>query len=107
MNAQNIFFIAFCFLCSVFCSVSWPCVTLVVEEKLHGTAYGLMSAFQNTAQFSIPLMLAGIYSFSHTFSSYEICFIATSLVSVFISLMLWYLDEKTQNGKLRMPSVTY
>lgn len=93
------------YLSSVFGTVSWPCVPLIVEEKLHGTAYGLMAAFQNSAQFLVPLILAEIFRLTEDYRMYEICFIVTSLLAMAVSIIMWYLDEKTANGNLRNPSI--
>jgi nitrate/nitrite transporter NarK len=88
---------------SVFGSISWPCVPIIVDDKIQGTSYGLMSAFQNSAQFIVPLILAEIFRMTGTYSSYELCFMTTSFLAVLLALWIWYHDG-SQGGKLRAPA---
>jgi nitrate/nitrite transporter NarK len=92
------------FVSSVFGTIIFPCVPIVVPDRIQGTTYGIMSAFQNSAQFMIPLVLAMIYQVTETFSSYELCFISTSSCAVLLTLWLWYQDEKYYGSKLKPPA---
>eukprot|EP01035_Chromulina_nebulosa_P038389 gene38389-51855_t len=42
---------------SIFGSVIWACVPLIVPLAHHGAAYGLMCAFQNAGQAVVPLIV--------------------------------------------------
>jgi hypothetical protein len=64
----------------------------------------LMAAFQNSAQFLIPLVLAEIYRWTETYRAYEFCFFVTSFIAMLISLYIWYLDETSGQANLRQPS---
>ncbi len=48
-----------------FVSVLWPAVPLVVEERLTGLAFGIVTSMQNLACAVIPLVVASIYSDSN------------------------------------------
>lgn len=46
---------------SLFPAAMWPSVPLVADEKILGTAYGLISLIQNTGLFLFPLIIGNIY----------------------------------------------
>jgi MFS family permease len=48
-----------------FVSVLWPAVPLVVEERVTGLAFGIVTSMQNLACAIIPLIIAAIYSDSN------------------------------------------
>lgn len=52
--------LGFCY--SIFASVLWPSVALVVNKKLVGFALGIMQSFQNLTLFASPIVVAYIYS---------------------------------------------
>ena len=43
---------------SVCASALWPCISIVVEEKRLGMAYGLMTAFQNLGMALFPIIIS-------------------------------------------------
>jgi len=57
---------------SIFASVLWPAVALVVEKKLVGLALGIMQSFQNLTLFISPIIVASIFSST---KSYNLVFI--------------------------------
>lgn len=89
---------------SIFGSVVWPCVPVIVPVKLQGTAYGLMCAFQNTGQFVAPLILQHIYLLYHNYLPCEEQFIRSSALAAMAAMLLWIADERWGGGALRLPS---
>jgi len=45
---------------STYAAIFWPCVALVVKENVIGTAYGIITAFQNLMLTIIPLAIGGV-----------------------------------------------
>jgi MFS family permease len=43
---------------SVCASALWPCISIIVEDKRLGTAYGLMTAFQNLGMAIFPIIIS-------------------------------------------------
>lgn len=52
---------------ALFAATMWPCVSLVVDETMEGTAYGLLTAVQNTGLFAMPLLVGYIQECSGYF----------------------------------------
>jgi MFS family permease len=91
---------------SIFGSVIWPCVPVVVEESLHGTAYGTMAAFQNTGQFIMPLVLQYIFRIEHhLFRPCELFLAFTAFSAMVCGFILYHMDRKYFDGILSKPSV--
>ena len=88
----------------MFASVVWACVPMVVSDELTGTAFGLMAAFQNTAQFIVPLLLQHLYADSDSYLSCEGFFVLSSAVAFVLSIALWVIDERYFDGVMRRPS---
>eukprot|EP01032_Pedospumella_encystans_P022028 gene22028-24974_t len=86
---------------SIFGSVIWPCVPVLVEPNMQGTAYGIMTSFQNAGQFIVPLVLSQVYKASHSYVPCEGFFIVSSIIALGVSLLVWYLDEHLNHGTLR------
>jgi MFS family permease len=89
---------------SVFGSVIWPCVPVVVEESLHGTTYGTMAAFQNIGQFIMPLVLQQIYRSTQLFRPCELFLMATAGCALACALWLHKIDTQHFRGILQKPS---
>jgi len=45
---------------STYAAIFWPCVALVVKENIVGTAYGIITAFQNLMLTIIPLAIGAV-----------------------------------------------
>jgi len=90
------------FVYSIFGSVIWPCIPILVKPNLQGTAYGIMTSFQNAGQFIVPLVLSQVYKASHSYVPCEGFFIVSSLIGSVVSVMIWVLDERINHGTLRM-----
>lgn len=88
---------------SVFGSVIWPCIPLIVEEEHHGSAYGLMGAFQNAAQSLLPLVLSQVYHESGNYRDCEIVLALFASLGLVVGVYLLYIDEVHENAILRKP----
>lgn len=89
---------------SLFCCVVWACLPMVVSDELIGTAFGIMAAFQNSAQFLVPLILQQLYADSDSYLSSELFFMGFATLSLLLSLLLWVLDERYYGALMRLPS---
>ena len=81
----------------------WPCVPVVVPTDHQGTAYGVMTSFQNAGQFVVPLLLQAIYHLYVSFVPCEGFFIAISAVGAAVAVLIWVLDEMWNDAILRLP----
>lgn len=91
---------------SIFGSVIWPCVPVVVPPQQQGTAYGIMTSFQNAGQFVMPLILQQIFRQSKNFGPCEGFFIVSSALGVTVAAMIWFADERMNHAVLRLPDTT-
>jgi len=91
---------------SCFAAVLWPSVPYSVPEKSVGTAYGLITAIQNSGLAMFPLIIAMIYkhSDSHYIPWVEIFFVCCACGGVLVGIMLNVVDART-GGKLNAKSV--
>ncbi len=91
---------------SLFAAVLWPSVPFSVEEKSIGTAYGLITAIQNSGLAAFPLIISVIYNNSDNkyIPNVEIFFVACAVCGVFVGLALNIMDAK-RGGLLNAPAV--
>lgn len=84
---------------SGFAAVLWPSVPLVVEKRLIGLAYGVITSIQNGGLASFPLIVAAIYDSSNDkyIPNVELFFIALAVVGVVVGLYLNYYDVHNNN----------
>lgn len=77
-----------------FVSVLWPSVPLVVEEKVTGLAFGIVTSMQNLACAIIPLIVAAIYADSGDkyIPNVEYLFVVLACVGVVVGVYLNYYD---------------
>lgn len=73
---------------SMFASVIWPAISLVVNKSLVGFAYGVTTSLQNAGLAIFPLIVAAIYSSSKSYYSTMIFFIILMVVSIVFSVIL-------------------
>ena len=67
---------------SIFASVLWPSVALVVNKKLVAFALGIMQSFQNLTLFISPIIVASIYSSTGSYTVVKIiCLIRWLIIS--------------------------
>lgn len=82
---------------SLFASVIWPSVTLVVEERLTGTAFGVIMSIQNIGLALFPMLIATIYNNSdERYIPYvELFFVACATAGSMCGCALIFLDRRT------------
>jgi len=77
---------------SLFGSVIWPCVPLVVEENTVGTAYGVTTALQNFGMAVSPILLSKLHSATDAYSLPFAYVILCCLLGVCSGIVIWILD---------------
>jgi MFS family permease len=77
-----------------FVSVLWPSVPLVVEERVTGLAFGIVTSMQNLACAIIPLIVAAIYTDSDSkyIPNVEYLFVSLACIGVVVGFYLNYYD---------------
>ena len=77
-----------------FVSVLWPSVPLVVEEKVTGLAFGIVTSMQNLACAIIPLIAASIYSDSNDkyIPNVEYLFVSLACIGLIVGIYMNYYD---------------
>ncbi|CAB9499934.1 Major facilitator superfamily domain-containing protein 1 [Seminavis robusta] len=84
---------------ALFSAVIWPSVGLVVEQKMTGTAYGIILSAQNLGIALFPIAVAAIYRASHFryIPNVELLFVVCAGLGSAAGMMLWVLDRKNGN----------
>ena len=91
---------------SIFGSVIWACVPLIVPLAHHGAAYGLMCAFQNAGQAVVPLIVQSrITAGGGQFVRAEDTFVQLSVVGIVLSVVLYALDFFWNRNALQTATV--
>jgi MFS family permease len=77
-----------------FVSVLWPSIPLVVDSKVTGLAFGIVTSMQNLACAIMPLIIAAIYSDSDDkyIPNVEFLFISCAVIGLVVGLYLNYYD---------------
>jgi MFS family permease len=73
---------------SLFASVIWPAISLVVRKDLVGFAYGITTSLQNAGLSLFPIIVAAIYSHSKNYLPTIYFFVSLMMVSILISVAL-------------------
>ena len=85
---------------SAFAAALWPSVPYVVEDRLVGTAYGVITAVQNLGLATFPLIAASIYQ--HSGDKYvpntEFLFVGLAVIGTLIGVWLNIEDPKYGNA---------
>jgi len=93
---------------SVYAAVFWPCIPLVVGQKLMGVGYGLAFSAENLMLALLPLALGAIHdSTIETRQGYfwtQITLAGVVAIAVVISVWV-YIQDKSKGGILDKPSV--
>jgi len=79
---------------ALFASTMWPCVSLVVDESMEGTAFGLLTAVQNTGLFTLPLVVGTIQE-TGSYFWIEVMFFIMSCLGVILIIFMYREDKKT------------
>ena len=73
---------------SLFASIIWPSISLVVKKSVVGFAYGVTTAIQNFGLVIFPMIVASIYSSTNDYYSTLGFFIFMMILSILISIFL-------------------
>ncbi|HZU26793.1 MAG TPA: MFS transporter [Bryobacteraceae bacterium] len=73
----------------------WPCVPLVVDESRVGTAFGLMTAFQNIGLAVFPLLNGSLRDQTHGYTASQIMFAALGAAGLVFSVLLLHSDRRS------------
>ncbi len=76
----------------------WPSVPLIVEEKIVGTAFGLMTMVQNIGLALFPLVIGKLRDVTHDYTAGMIVFSFLGLFGLFFAIMLKRSDRKFKCG---------
>jgi MFS family permease len=77
----------------------WPCVPLVVDEARVGTAFGLMTAFQNVGLLVFPYINGSLRDATHGYEASQIMFSVLGTCGLVFSLLLLGADRRA-GGRL-------
>jgi len=84
----------------------WPIVSLIVPKVVQGTAYGMMTAVQNSALAIFPIIIGQLQDkYSDSRLQYTLplmLFIGCEVVALFLTFTLIGLDRKFTEGRLNM-----
>jgi MFS family permease len=72
----------------------WPCVPLIVDETRVGTAFGLMTAFQNVGLLVFPYINGALRDATHGYTASQIVFSALGAVGLLFSVLLLQADKR-------------
>jgi MFS family permease len=81
---------------ALYAAVLWPSVTLTVEKRLTGTAFGVITSIQNIGLSLFPLLIAAIYSQSgrQYIPHVELFFVACAAAGTICGIFLNILDKR-------------
>jgi MFS family permease len=79
---------------SLFASVIWPAISLVVRKDLVGFAYGVTTSLQNAGLSLFPLVVAAIYSHSKNYLTTIYFFLSLMLISILFSIALILVNSR-------------
>lgn len=77
----------------------WPSVPLIVEESRVGTAYGLMTAFQNVGLLAFPYLNGSLRDATHGYTASQIMFASLGALGLVFALLLLRADHRA-GGRL-------
>ena len=79
----------------------WPSVPFTVEPKSVGTAYGLITAIQNSGLAAFPLIISALYDASDSkyIPNVELFFTGCAIAGVAVGIFLNIMDARN-GGKL-------
>lgn len=77
---------------SVYGGVIWPCIPLVVDSSITGTAFGLTTALQNFGMAVSPTILTALHSATKSFTLPFLYMIACCIIGIFSASCVWIID---------------
>ena len=79
----------------VYAAAIWPSVRYVVEKNMLGTAYGLITAVQNSGLAGVPLLSGYIKDKTNNWSWVELYFLGFAALGVVVGIFLNLVDSQT------------
>ncbi len=101
-HSISVFYIILGLALSLFGSVMWPCIPLVVAEDMVGSAFGITTAIQNVGLGLAPLLFEELIAHSGSFNSTFAFILVSTFFALIASIMLMREDTRT-GGKLHKP----
>lgn len=92
---------------SMFASVIWPAISLVVKKNLVGFAYGVTTSIQNAGLALFPIIVAAIYSQSKSYFTTLSFFIILCIISIGLSCVLITQNSNYYDGNIIYFLLTY
>jgi len=86
----------------------WPILSVIIDEKLQGTAYGCMTAIQNAGLALFPMVIGNLQDadgISGTKLQYTLpifIFIGCAGVSIVLTIILIGVDHSRHSGRMNM-----
>jgi len=77
---------------SVYGGVIWPCIPLVVDSNITGTAFGLTTALQNLGMALSPTILTALHSSTKSFTPPFLYIVACCVIGICSASCVWVLD---------------
>jgi MFS family permease len=77
----------------------WPSVPLIVDARLVGTAFGLMTAIQNFGLATFPIANGALRDATHGYTASQIMFAALGFLGLIFSILLLRADQR-EGGSL-------
>jgi len=91
---------------SIYAAVIWPCIALVVDERMTGLAYGLTNSFQSIILSILPLILGKINvatkEYKHGYFWSQIVLAGIVLGGMAVTMIV-YIQDIRNGGKLNNP----
>jgi len=91
---------------SIYAAVIWPCIALVVDEKLTGLGYGFTNSSQSLIMIFVPLILGHInvdtkeYKEGYFWS--QMCIAGIVIVGIAVTFLV-YFEDLRNGGRLNRP----
>ena len=77
----------------------WPCVPLIVEEQRVGTAFGVMTAFQNLGLLAFPYFNGALRDATQGYTASQVMFGGLGFAGLVFALSLYRADRRA-GGRL-------
>lgn len=71
----------------------WPSVPLVVDKRIVGTAYGVMTLIQNLGLMAFPYLNGALRETTGAYSASMVMFASLGLVGLLFAVLLWRADR--------------
>jgi len=79
---------------SVYGSVIWPCIPLVVDQEVVGTAFGITTSLQNFGMAVSPMILTALHSATDAWTVPFLYIVACCAVGSIAGVVIWILDAR-------------